>query len=77
MGKAKKDIDADIVDIKDSSLNSFDRMNNSIKYNPLFHRIVYLANVITAFAVYIAKLTNSSKDPILNALQFFIILAVY
>ncbi|MBQ9232664.1 MAG: diguanylate cyclase [Lachnospiraceae bacterium] len=77
MGKAKKDIDADIVDIKDSSLNSFDRMNNSIKYNPLFHRIVYLANVITAFAVYIAKLTNSSKDPKLNALQVFIILAVF
>ena len=76
MGKAKKELSVE-SGITDGSANSFDRMNDSIKYNPLFHRILYLANVVTALMVYLAKLTNSSKDPKLNAMHIFIILIVF
>lgn len=76
MGKAKKELDVE-SDITDGLANSFDRMNDSIKYNPLFHRILYLANVVIALMVYLAKLTNSSKDQKLNAMHVFIILTVF
>lgn len=77
MEKAKRHEAAELFETNDGSANSFDKMNNSIKYNPLFHRIIYLANVVIALMVYLAKLTNSSKDPKLNALQVFIILTVF
>lgn len=77
MEKQKKAVDMDIFDKKDKASNIFDKMNNSIKYNPLFHRVIYSANMILALIVYLAKLTNSSKDPKLNGLQVFIFIAVF
>lgn len=76
MENQNKAVDIDIFEKKDSSSNVFDKMNNSIKYNPLFHRMIYIANIILALIVYLAKLTNSSKDPKLNAFQVFIIITV-
>ncbi len=77
MEKAKSHEADELFETNDGSVNSFEKMNNSIKYNPLFHRIIYLANVVIALIVYLAKLSNSSKDPKLNALQVFIILTVF
>ena len=77
MEKSKKTIDIDLFEKKDVPSNSYDKMNSSIKYNPIFHRITYLTNVIIALIVYLAKLTNISKNPRLNALQVFIIITVF
>ena len=76
MEKQKNEVNIDIFEKKEKKSSIFDKMNNSIKYNPFYHRVIYIANLIMALMVYLSKLTNSSKDPKLNALQVFIIIAV-
>ena len=77
MEKAKNDFDAEMFEKKDKIRNSYEKMNNSIKYNPIFHRLIYAANIITALVAYLAKLTNGSKNPKLNALHVFVVLCVF
>ena len=77
MEKAKNDFDAEMFEKKDKTRNTYEKMNNSIKYNPIFHRLIYAANIITALVAYLAKLTNGSKNPKLNALQVFVVLCVF
>ncbi|MBQ7706193.1 MAG: diguanylate cyclase [Lachnospiraceae bacterium] len=77
MEKAKKDFDAETLEKTDKKTTVFEKMNNSIKYNPIYHRLIYVASIITALIVYLAKITNSSKNPKINALQVFVVLTIF
>ncbi len=77
MEKAKKDFDAETLEKTDKKTTAFEKMNNSIKYNPIYHRLIYVASIITALIVYLAKITNSSKNPKINALQVFVVITIF
>ena len=68
----KIDVSEDIDDIKDINY----KMNNSIMYNPLFHRIIYVLCILSSVICAFGKITNESKNPSFNAYEVLIVLSV-
>ena len=65
----KSDTDEEIQSIKD-------KMNNSIIYNPIFRRIIYVACILSSIICAVGKISNESKNPSFNAYEVFVVLLV-